>query len=200
MDNPPPPEPSNPACCPPPYLTQSHAVSPCHTLGFGLHLVPAQGMAPVLTPLPDPTQIQLKFLTPFHLRFRLPLLLPVSLKFLKIFVSLEYIGEKKWIFLLMGLHYGLRLFLGVLSFSCLGFLKWPSVLWGLESLYLEGLCVFFFSKEKVEKNNIFWFFSYILRFTRLIKCQKKNNLLSPKKRNMKGIIFFFLFLGYKMAK
>ncbi|KAH8511436.1 hypothetical protein H0E87_008847 [Populus deltoides] len=80
MDNPPPPEPSNPACCPPPYLTQSHAVSPCNTLGFGLHLVPAQGMAPVLTPLPDPTQIQLKFLTPFHLRFRLPLLLPNRLQ------------------------------------------------------------------------------------------------------------------------
>jgi len=154
MDNPPPPEPSNPACCPPPYLTQSHAVSPCNTLGFGLHLVPAQGMAPVLTPLPDPTQIQLKFLTPFHLRFRLPLLLlllPVSLKFLKIFVFLEYIGEKNWIFLLMGLHYGLRLFLGVLSFSCLGFLKWPSVLWGLESLYLEGLCVFFFRKRKLKR-------------------------------------------------
>ena len=31
-------------------------------------------------------------------------------------------------FLLMVLHYGLRLFLGVLSFSCLGFLKWPFVL------------------------------------------------------------------------
>ena len=55
MDNPPPPEPSNPASLPPPPLTQSHAVSPCNTLGLGLHLVPAQGMAPVLTPLPDPT-------------------------------------------------------------------------------------------------------------------------------------------------
>ncbi|KAJ6936089.1 hypothetical protein NC652_010971 [Populus alba x Populus x berolinensis] len=82
MYNPPPLEPSNPASLPsPPSLTQSHDVSRSSTLGLGLHLVPAQGMTPILTPLHSLTrpQIQLKFLTLFHLRFRLPLLLPDTL-------------------------------------------------------------------------------------------------------------------------